>query len=51
MHGDWVIRSPSGTVAEGPDVDDKRHGQWVWRYASGGTETVTYVNGFRLVKD
>ena len=31
--------------AEGPYVDDKRHGQWTWHYESGTVEKGPYVDG------
>ena len=46
-HGDWVIRSRSGSVYEGPYVDGKWHGDWVIRRADGSTLEGLYVDGKR----
>ena len=43
--GDWVLRSASGNVLEGPYVEGKKHGDWVIRIADGGVQEGPYVEG------
>ena len=43
--GHWVVRLPSGTVAEGPVVEGKEHGGWVFRFADGTVWEGPYADG------
>jgi len=44
--GYWVEEYLFGDVREGPYVDGKRHGHWVWRGADGEVMTErNYVDG------
>ena len=47
FHGQWIHRSPNGTVEEGPYVDGKKHGQWIWRSTYGHIHEGPYVEGKR----
>ena len=44
--GHWVEREDSvRSVSEGPYVEGKRHGKWVWRFPNGAAGGGSYVNG------
>ena len=43
--GHWVVRGPDGNEAEGPLVDGKRHGNWLFRSRSGRVTEQSYVHG------
>ncbi|MDD9851688.1 MAG: hypothetical protein OXU94_08000 [Gammaproteobacteria bacterium] len=43
----WVIRYADGGVAEGPMVDNKRHGHWVLRLADGSVVEGPFVDDKR----
>ena len=46
-HGNWVLRSARGTVAEGPFIEGEMNGNWVFRRASGTVEEGPYFDGER----